>query len=125
MEFLTDQDILKGCISDISQAQEAFVRRFFENIIEIPNGSLAEHSNPSFSHVAVEMARRAYPLVEKSEYPIIERFLVQNFSTKTHPRCHFLDASVRESIMGRVREGNRTLFREHIPDSEPIVFGYL
>ena len=83
------------------------------------------HSNPSFSHVAVEIARAAVPFLEPADIAKLEKFLQDNFSNLTHRRSEFLTPTLRRLVQERYGDSNRSIFREHMPDYDPVSLGYM
>ena len=102
-----------------------FVNDFFDGIIEKKPVKEVPNSNPSFSHVAVEIARSSYPYLDSSEYPIMERFLVHNFSNISHDKCNFLGAKRRDEIFNKCRIDNGELFRKYVDVYNPALLGYV
>lgn len=83
-----------------------------------------EIKNPSYSHLAVEISRLISPLLSSKELSLFERFLVENFSNKSHPRAEFLTHQMRREIMLSVQENNKRLFERLIRNVDGASYGY-
>lgn len=109
----------------IKTGADAFLDTFFAPL-QLPKLSYhIDHSNPSFSHKAIEIARLTYPIIDASEIAKFEQFLVTNYSNLTHPRADFLGSSRRKDIMKSCTQANKLLFEIAKIDGRPSQFGYV
>lgn len=82
-------------------------------------------ANRSFSAVAVEMARRCYPLLEQPDRGKFRNFLQENLSTATHPKAELLSEAQTREILSLYAEENIRLFERFMPNDEACLKFYL
>lgn len=82
-----------------------------------PSLARSRGANRSYSALAMQIAARVYPLLDKpEERALLRRFLQENFSNVTHPRAVLFTPEQRAAFLGRFHEGNMRLFDVHMPD---------
>lgn len=117
-----DKVIVKPYESIFELGQDEFFYEFLECVgvndrknITVPTDlGQKRGANRSYSGVAIEIAKRVNPLLEKDEKRKLRNFLQTHFSTATHPRGEFFSNDQKKQILGYYLSGNKALFQEFI-----------
>ena len=102
--------------------------RFFNSVFEgvVPfselNGKI--HSNPSYSHLAVEISRLANLYITKKEVSKLEKFLAENFSNVTHRRAQFISRNLKQEIAEKFVRKDVEFFEREYSDLNLEGLGY-
>ena len=134
LSWLTVCDPLHECFGErftavpfevIKEGTDVFLDSFFDWALSKPIEYTIDHANPSFSAKAVELALASYPLLDRKEILVMEKFLVKNFSNLTHPAARFLNSERRAEIVESVRDDNEILFKKYFPTFTQCLDHYL
>lgn len=96
------------------EGSEGFLKSFFSPFLEFDLELKVDHSNPSFSGKAVEVALKTYPGLTEEQRQREEKRLVREYSNLKYPRSDFLGKERRSLLLESVSKDNKLLFDNFI-----------
>lgn len=82
-------------------------------------------SNRGLSQPAIEIARAGNAVLPAKERLKLRKFLQNTFSTATHAKPEFWSPEQEADLKAHYAGSNGALFREFMPDRDPVALGYL
>ena len=89
------------------------------NDVEVSSGA-----NRSYSGLAVEIANKVNPLLNRDEKVVLRRFLQENFSTATHARPLLFGDEKKNEIFDFYSASNERLFSKFMSGHDGAALGY-
>lgn len=108
----------------IFEGSDQFIRHFFNRFSPDLELKTLDHSNPSFSAKGVALVRATYPLLNQQERQLMEIFIRDNFSNRTHGRANSLGDLRTEQLRLQYADDNSELFARFLPTYDPREYGY-
>jgi len=106
------------------KGDNSFLKSVFEGVVDIEKINTELHSNPSYSHIAVEISRLANLYLDGEDISKLEKFLADSFSNLTHRRSNFLTSELVEEVKRRCSSKDEVFFKDFFPDLELKKLGY-
>lgn len=108
----------------MERSKKLFLDSVFQGVMNAQEINTDLHSNPSYSHVAVEISRLANLYLESKDVLKMEKFLSENFSNITHRRSQFLTSDLEKKIYERCSSNDQAILEKLSSDISLKELGY-
>lgn len=82
-------------------------------------------ANRGFSQAAVDIARFTMPMLNPKQKKRLRKFLQEGFSTEHYPRPKYFSDAEAAELKSIYTSENTRLFKEYLPEFDPVALGYI